>query len=184
MKKVFISSLILLTLCGCGKTKTVENKKTTDATKFKKEYEILNDKYSKVAIKEKNPIVYSDIDKIYNIMDNKSGLIYLGYPECSTCRDNISILIEAAKQTGLKKIYYLNTKDLDIEDSKYVKLKKYINDFNGMKVIFVQDKDNIGAIEEHDKDYKKKSGVEKDELLKIYRNSIHEMLDDLCDESC
>ena len=53
-----------------------------------------------------------------------------------------------------------------------------------MKVIFVQDKDNIGAIEEHDKDYKKKSGVEKDELLKIYRNSIHEMLDDLCDESC
>ena len=181
MKKVFIYSLIILSLVGCGKKKEV---KETDATKFKKEYETLNNKYEKVNIKEKNPMVYSNLNEIIDIIDNKSGLIYLGYPESSTCRDNIEILIEAAKQTGLKKIYYLNTKDLDINEKQYEKIKKYIDDFKGMKVIFVKDKENIGAIEENDELFKKKTEEERDEILKIYRNSIHEMLNDLCDQSC
>lgn len=181
MKKVLICSLIILSLVGCGKKKEV---KETDAIKFKKEYEKLNDSYQKISIKERNPIIYSNLDKIYDVMDNGAGLIYLGYPESSSCRDNINILIDATKQTGLKKVYYLNTKDIDVNDSKYDKLKKYINDFKGFNLIFVKDKDNIGAIEESDENYKKKTSDEKEQLLKIYRNSIHEMLDDLCDESC
>ena len=181
MKKVFICSLIILSLCGCGKKKETVN---NDATKFKKEYEALNNKLQKVNIKENNPIVYSNIDEVNNIIENKSGLIYLGYPECKTCRDSVETLIEAAKQTGLKKIYYLNTKDLDINDSKYEKLKERLNDFKGIKVIFVKDKENIVAIESNDEDFKKMSKDERNQLLKMYRNSIHEMLDDLCDQSC
>ena len=183
MKKVLVSSLILLLLVGCGKKATslyIE----TDAIKFKNEYESLNNKLEKVNIKENNPIVYSNIDEVNNIIENKSGLIYLGYPECKTCRDSVETLIEAAKQTGLKKIYYLNTKDLDINDSKYEKLKERLNDFKGIKVIFVKDKENIGAIESNDEDFKKMTEDEKEQLLKMYRNSIHEMLNDLCDQSC
>ncbi len=183
MKKVLVSSLILLLLVGCGK-KATSLYKETDAIKFKNEYESLNNKLEKVNIKENNPIVYSNIDEVNNIIENKSGLIYLGYPECKTCRDSVETLIEAAKQTGLKKIYYLNTKDLDINDSKYEKLKERLNDFKGIKVIFVKDKENIGAIESNDEDFKKMTEDEKEQLLKMYRNSIHEMLNDLCDQSC
>ena len=183
MKKVFISSLIILALCGCSKAK---KEVKTDAIKFKEEYESLNNKkdYIKVNIKKRNPIVYVNIDKINEIMDNKSGLIYLGNPDSNSCRDSIETLIEASKQTGLKKVYYLNTKDLDINDSKYEKLKKYINSFEGINVLFVEDKDNIGSISSLDKNFKKIFEKEKEDLLKIYRNSIHEMLNDLCDQSC
>ena len=75
MKKIFVSSLIILLLCGCGK-KTKEVK--TDAIKFKEEYEKLNDEYQKVSIKERNPMIYSTLEEIYDVMDNGSGLIYLG----------------------------------------------------------------------------------------------------------
>ena len=184
MKKVIIGSLIFLSLVGCGKNKEVKQETTTN--KFKEEYELLNNKedYINITIKNNNPIVYSNLEEINDIIDNKSGLIYLGYPESNSCRDALPILIEAAKQTGLKKIYYLNTKDLDINNSKYAKLNEYIKSFEGINVIFVKDKDNIGSISSLDKDYKKMSNNEKDELLKQYRNSIHEMLNDLCDQSC
>lgn len=186
MKKVFICSLILLTLCGCGKTKKIETK---EVNKFKKEYESLNgkDSYIDVTIKDNNPIVYSNLDEIIDIIENKSGLIYLGYPESNSCRDSIGILIEAAKQTGLKKVYYLNVKNINADtksEEQVNKLKKYVSDFEGINVIFVKDKDNIGTISSLDKDYKKMSESELDELLKVYRNSIHEMLNDLCDQSC
>lgn len=183
MKKIIICSLIVLSLVGCGKKETPKQEKKV-TNKFKKEYEQFNNKYLTVTIKEKNPMVYSNIEEIKNIMNNKSGLIYLGNPESNSCRESIEILIEAAKQTGLKKIYYLNTKDLNFDEEKYDIFKKYISDFNGIKLIFVKDKQNIGVIESSDTDYKPMTENEKDELLKIYRNSIHEMLGDLCDQSC
>lgn len=189
MKKILLYSLIItLLLTGCGSKK---EKKTIneDAVKFKEEYESLNNKedYLEVSIKEKNPIVYSSLDEIIDIMENKSGLIYLGYPESNSCRDSLPVLLEAANQVGLNKIYYLNIKNINSDkasEEKINKLKEYVNSFDGINVIFVKDKENIGTISSLDEDFKSMDEEEKDELLKVYKNSIHEMLDDLCDQSC
>lgn len=185
MKKIFISSLIILLLCGCS---TKKQTKETDSVKFKKEYESLNnDKYINVSISDNNHIEYASLDEIIDIIENKTGLIYLGYPESIACRDSIEVLIDAIKQTGLKKVYYLNITHINIDKKTEEKLeiiKKYVNDFEGINLIFVKDKENIGTISSLDKDYKQMSDEEKNELLKIYKNSIHQMLDDLCDESC
>ena len=172
MKKVLIYSLIVsLFLTGCG-TKKGNKKENKDAIKFKEEYK-------EISIKEKNPIKYSSLDEVLDIMNNKSGLILLCYSESNSCKDNIPVLLEAAYQTGLNKIYYLNSKDLNTD-----KLDNYINNFDGINVLFVKDKENIGTISSLDENYKQMNDEEKDELLKIYKNSIHEMLDDLCDQSC
>lgn len=95
----------------------VNKEKNTDAIKFKKEYENLNDKtndsskkYSSLTIDKENSIVYADYDKIFEILDG-TGVIYFGFPECPWCRTAVPILLEAAKEVGLEKIYYINNAD-------------------------------------------------------------------------
>ena len=188
MKKILLYSLIItLLLTGCGKKETeiINN----DSNKFKEEYESLNNKenYENISIKEKNPIVYSSLEEIIDVLENKSGLIYLGYPESSSCRNNLPILLEAAYQAGLNKIYYLNVKNINSDKKSEEQLniiKKYIDNFDGINVLFVKDKENIKTNTLLDSDYKIMSEEEKAELLKSYKNLIHEMLDDLCDQSC
>ena len=170
MKKIFISLITLLlvfTLTGCNKQE--EKKVNTDALKFKEEYESVD---NSVTISEKNPIVYSSLDEIKDILNNKTGLIYLGYPECNNCMKIVPILIEASKQAGLKEIYYLNTKEIKEEIiSEYDKEEPLI--------IFVKEGKIIYTYKDSYDDEK-----EENQLLKKYRKSIHEILGDICDQSC
>lgn len=115
-----------------------EDKKVieTDAIKFKEEYEKLNGKtnseynykYMEVKIDEKNPIKYSNYDEIFDILDNGTGIIYFGFPECPWCRNFISVLLDAAKEVGIETIFYLdNSDDRDIKslnEDGTIKLEK------------------------------------------------------------
>lgn len=115
--------LILVLLTGCTNKKV---SKTTDAIKFKEEYESLNDqinegnqkKYPKVSIDKSNPIQYATIDDVLEVLDNKTGVIYFGFPNCPWCRNAVPVLLNAATSTGLDRIYYLNV--LDIRDTKEI----------------------------------------------------------------
>jgi len=104
-----------------------------DSNKFKEEYESLNGKtfyqnykYKDVTIPEDNPIKYSDYKEIIDIVKNGSGVIYLGYPECPWCRSMVSVLMEAANNTNISTIYYLNMHDVrdeyELSDNNEVKL--------------------------------------------------------------
>ncbi len=111
MKKkilLFIVVLCVFSLVGCSK-------KDNYASKFKEEYESYNGKqtssgkdYLKVEIPEENVIVYSSITEVLDIIKNKSGVIYFGFPTCPWCRNMVVPLLEAADSTSLDKIYYLN----------------------------------------------------------------------------
>lgn len=111
MKKkilLFIVVLCVFSLVGCSK-------KDDYASKFKEEYESYNGKqtssgkdYLKVEIPEENVIVYSSITEVLDIIKNKSGVIYFGFPTCPWCRNMVVPLLEAADSTSLDKIYYLN----------------------------------------------------------------------------
>lgn len=91
---------------------------TEDSIKFKEEYEKFNNKkiddeksYLSVNIDIKNNIKYSTFDEIIDVIKNKTGVIYLGFPECPWCRNVVPVLLEASKKTNTKDIYYLNIKN-------------------------------------------------------------------------
>lgn len=113
----------------------INNKITKNNNKFKLEYEQYNNKktdmgktYLSVNIKGKNIIKYSSYDEIFKILENGTGIIYFGFPECPWCRNLVESLLEAANDVGVDKIYYLNNKnDRDIkklENNKIVTEEK------------------------------------------------------------
>lgn len=118
MKKyicLFIVMIISIMVVGClGE----EASREENSNKFKEEYESLNDKkasndktYFKLEIPEDNPIKYSNAEEIVNIIENGSGVIYFGYPECPWCRSAVPALLTAAKEANIETIYYMNLKE-------------------------------------------------------------------------
>ena len=114
MKKILIlmtSICLLFGLTGCSKEKT-------DPLKFKEEYEVLNDedsgygKYTIIEIPEDNAIVYSNVGEILSLLENGTGVIYFGFPECPWCRSAIAPLLNTADMVGIDKIYYFNAKEI------------------------------------------------------------------------
>ena len=136
--KLLLVVICLVAFTGCGKK---NEQVKSDALKFKEEYEVLNNKkndfgktYKELSISKSNPIKYSSYEEILDIIENKTGIIYLGYPECPWCRTAIEVLFEAAKDYEIDTIYYLNMKNerdyYEVKDDKLV-LKK---DENGKEI--------------------------------------------------
>ena len=94
-KKILLIIPIIITfiLVGCKK----ENNET-DAEKFAKEY---------TTITEDNYFVYKDSKEIIKILENGTGVVYLGFPECPWCQAYVPMLNEVADIEGLEKIYSL-----------------------------------------------------------------------------
>ncbi len=85
-----------------------------DSLKFKNEYEALNDTkasngkvYPKVELKDNNPFVYATAKEVVSTLENGTGLIYLGFPNCPWCRNAINVL----QHVNTDKILYLNMTD-------------------------------------------------------------------------
>ena len=86
-----------------------------DAAKFKKEYESYNNKetksgntYQKLKISSNNPIVYASYDELIDVVKNKTGIIYLGFPNCPWCRTALPVLLKVAEKNKVNTIYYKN----------------------------------------------------------------------------
>lgn len=71
----------------------------TDAGRFAEEYTQVNDD---------NVFVYRTIDEIIKIMENGTGVVYLGFPECPWCQSYVKYLNEVAKTVGIEEIYYFD----------------------------------------------------------------------------
>lgn len=139
-QKLIIILLPILCLCMAIISYISVTNLNTDAIKFKKEYESLNDtkvnnkKYKKVEINKNNPIKYSNYDEIIDVIKNKTGVIYLGFPECPWCRNAVPVLLDVARNNNIDTIYYLNI--LNERDSYVVKDGKieYAKDDKGNDV--------------------------------------------------
>ena len=128
-KAIIISIITVLIIIG-----TIFVVNIINTNKFKKEYESLNGKkaengqpYLKLTIDKENPIVYSNYKEIFDILDG-TGIIYFGFPECPWCRNAVPVLLDAAEEVGIEKIYYMNNlEDRDVKelkDGKIVTTKK------------------------------------------------------------
>lgn len=115
MKKViyiFVVICLVFLSIGCF------NKTSKDALKFKKEYEEYNDKksssgktYPSLNISKNNPIKYKTSEELVDIIKNKTGIIYFGFPTCPWCRSALPALFEASEEASISTIYYLNVKE-------------------------------------------------------------------------
>lgn len=156
--------------------------KNNDNLKFKEEYESLNGKknknnqeYVEVKIDEKNPFIYASYKEVVDLLENGTGVIYFGFPECPWCRNMVPVLSDAANELGVDKIYYFNALDMrdkkSLDDKGNIVIEKegtdeyynlveimydYISVYEGLNdesikriyfptVIFVKDGDIIGS---------------------------------------
>lgn len=127
-----ILSLIILVIAGIA---FIFLKPESMASRFKLEYESLNGQktddgreYMEVNINNDNKIVYADYKTIFDVLDG-TGVIYFGFPECPWCRNTVPVLLEAAEESGIKQIYYLNNHD--DRDTKVLKDGEVITEKEG-----------------------------------------------------
>ncbi len=117
---IIIGTILALACCvGFYVGFTSTGNKETDAQKFASEYPVDKD----------NVFVYRTLEEVNKILENGTGLIFLGFPECPWCRGYAPIINEVAKQEGLEKVYYFNIKK-DREDNTelYQKAVKLLGD--------------------------------------------------------
>ena len=119
MKKILNLVFVLLILIGltaCDYKKEQE----TDAVKFKKEYESLNNKkaeddksYREITLREDNPFIYADASEIVQMIeDKKTFIVYFGFAKCPWCRSVLETLDKVAQDSGLDTIYYVDVYDI------------------------------------------------------------------------
>ena len=128
-KKLFIIIPIIFAILITGCTK-----KETDSEKFAKEY---------TSVDENNYFVYRNIEEITKILENGTGVVYLGFPECPWCQAYVPMLNEVADIEGLEKIYYFNIlEDRKNNTKEYQKIVDILYDYlqyddEGNKRIYV-----------------------------------------------
>jgi len=136
-----------------------DTKKETisDAIKFKEEYSKVDDD---------NLFVYRSIEEIIKILENGTGIVYLGFPECPWCQAYVPYLNEVAAKNEITKIYYNNIlNDRKEETEEYKKILELLQDYveydnEGNKriyaptVIFVSNGKIVGMDSETAKDTK------------------------------
>ena len=98
----------------------IQNIDTTDAKKFKTEYEEYNNqetedgkKYRTLEISENNPIKYITASDLISKMDNgESFIVYFGFNSCPWCRAVVDSLLTSASSNGVNTIYYVDIKNI------------------------------------------------------------------------
>lgn len=152
--KKILMSIVVVIMCiasifGGLSLKNQENKSSTlsDALKFKEEYESLNGSineqnkmnYPVVEVKENNPIRYLSDDEAAEQLKNGTGLFYFGFSSCPWCRSMVPLLLEAASNTNLGEIYYVDIKNirdqLTLDDNDKIVVRD--EGTNGYKEILV-----------------------------------------------
>ena len=87
----------------------------SDEKRFKTEYEELNGlkndnnkNYVKVKIPRKNNVKYASFNEVMDFLEDGTGILYLGFPECPWCRNMVPILIDTALENEIENLYYFN----------------------------------------------------------------------------
>lgn len=117
-----IIALIVVFAVGIGVFIYTDKDNTTtdnkEAITFKEEYESLNNKekndkiYKELTISEENPVDILTEDETIKLLENGTGILYLGFPECPWCRSMLPVLLQTLDNMNIDKLYYLNILDI------------------------------------------------------------------------
>ena len=120
MKKVVFPLIIFISIIlisGCEVKKTEE---VTDAEKFAVEYSVSSD----------NPFKYVSINKVLDVLENGSGIIFLADSDCDWCTETAKVFIEALNYKNVETVYYYNPKNIRDKNTKsYKKLVSILEEY-------------------------------------------------------
>ncbi len=89
-------------LCGC-------KKETSDALKFKDEFESLNKSHSVVNVNEKNPFIYKTTEEIQELINNEETfVVFYGSSKDENARILVEPIIDYSSKYSLSKVYYVS----------------------------------------------------------------------------
>lgn len=184
IKKILV--LLVFLLAGCTKEITIPN----EVSKFKEEYEVLNDSGISVDIDLNAKISYLEEDEIVDFLNNETGIIYFGFPTCPWCRNILPILIDVTMDND-KVLYYCNPSDMrSSENDTYNKIKEILNDYlevnsQGEKTLYVPDvyfikngkiiSHHLGTVTSQVDPYISLTTEEKQELYNIYEELLNKI---------
>ena len=138
-KKIIIGIIILLVLVAIGISlfflfRDEEEPEVSDAQKFASEY---------TQVTSDNVFLYRNASEIIRILENGTGVVYLGFPECKWCQKYVTCLDEVAKENDITRIYYFNIYDARANNTEEYQqivslLEEYLAyDEEGNKRVFV-----------------------------------------------
>jgi len=137
------------------------------AEDFKREYEKFNGKtdsngnlYMNLSIPSNHVVQYASYQRIFSLLERGTGVIYFGTPQNFQCRNLVPVLLEAAQETGLDTIYYLDisfTRDEKELDSSFEIVTTKEGSTNYQKLL----KELDSVLESYD-------GLEDDSIKRVY----------------
>lgn len=101
---VILIAIIIFLLVG---NKNEEQTVKSDAEKFSEEYTLVD---------KDNKFRYANIDEVIDTLEDGTGVVYLGFPECKWCQQYTVYLNELAKDRNIPEIMYYNIRE-DIQDN-------------------------------------------------------------------
>ena len=134
--KIILGALVLVALIVGLILIFTNSEKVNDSELFASEYK---------QVDEDNVFVNRDAKEIIRILENGTGVVYLGFPECKWCQAYVPYLDEVAKENNINTIYYFNIKeDREKNTSDYKKIVELTSEFlgyddEGEKRVFVPD---------------------------------------------
>lgn len=186
-KKIITIGIIILVLSimglYCYKRDNIRFKMSYE---FINQVELTNGKKIKVSIPYDNRIKYINEEELLKLLNNGTGVLYMGYNTCPWCRNAVPILIDSVLENEIDTIYYVDIHSANlkkISKELYKILDEYLKvTDDGTKVIAVPDVYTLkngqivghhrGCVEGYKNPYKKMTAEQKDELKKIYDEMI------------
>lgn len=124
MKKLValvLTFLLVLTGCNTIEVTKVEDDIKTDSVRFHNDYK---------TISKDNVYEYATYTNVIDTLKEGTGIIYLGFPACSLCKEIVPVLNEVAKEKDVKSILYYNFRDIrDNNTDEYQALAKLLSDY-------------------------------------------------------
>ena len=96
---VILVAIIIFLLVG---NKNEEQTVKSDAEKFSEEYPLVD---------KDNKFRYANIDEVIDTLEDGTGVVYLGFPECKWCQQYTVYLNELAKDRNIPEIMYYNIRE-------------------------------------------------------------------------
>ncbi len=192
-KSLRVLAVIFLIVLGLVLFIILRDKQSSDALKFKNEYEAVNSNENavKITISKNSPVKYLSYENLKQKIDSKDSFsLYLGFPTCPWCRNIINVLFDTAKENK-NTVYYINVRELkqnSFEDYNdlYNLLYEYLEeDTDGEKVLYVPDVyffndgkvvgHHLGSVDSQTNPYESLTTEQTNELKGIYQELFNKI---------
>ena len=138
-KKVIIGIIVVVVLIAIAVSlflvlRNNKEEDMSDAERFAQEY---------TQVSDNNVFLYRNAEEIVRILENGTGVVYLGFPECKWCQKYVTYLNEAALDNDITRIYYLDIlEDRTNNTEEYQEIVSLLDEYleydeEGNKRVFV-----------------------------------------------